>query len=63
VVIEDYVHCEGLKIASILAVKCVAYIFDLIGVLSILKILFWSNMVPEMQNMMKEMLQSAMRNS
>lgn len=40
VVIEDYVHCECLKRASIVAVKFVAAAFALLGMLAVVKILF-----------------------
>jgi succinate dehydrogenase / fumarate reductase membrane anchor subunit len=42
VVIEDYVHSEGLKLFSILAVKFIAAAFAILGILSTVKILFWS---------------------
>ncbi len=40
VVIEDYVHHEGLKVASIVAVKGAAIVLGLISVLSVLSLLF-----------------------
>ncbi len=40
VVIEDYVHHEGVKIASIVAVKGLAILLSLSAILSILSILF-----------------------
>jgi len=40
VVIEDYVHHEGLKFASILAVKGAAIVLALASVLSVLTLLF-----------------------
>jgi len=40
VVIEDYVHHEGLKLASILAVKGAAIVLALASVLSVLTLLF-----------------------
>jgi succinate dehydrogenase / fumarate reductase membrane anchor subunit len=40
VVIEDYVHHEGLKLASILAVKGAAVLLGLASVLSVLTLLF-----------------------
>ncbi|MDX1711096.1 MAG: succinate dehydrogenase, hydrophobic membrane anchor protein [Rhodovibrionaceae bacterium] len=40
VVIEDYVHHEGIKIASILAVKGAAVLLGLASVLSVLTLLF-----------------------
>lgn len=42
VVIEDYVHCEAVKLASLLAVKFIAAAFGVLGILSIIKVLFWS---------------------
>ncbi len=44
VVIEDYIHAEGLKVVSIVAVQLVCATFGILGVLSVLKILFWSLM-------------------
>lgn len=38
VVLEDYVHREGIRIASILAVKAAALLFGLLGVVAVLKI-------------------------
>lgn len=40
VVIEDYVHHEGLKIAGLLAVKAACILLALAGVLSVLILLF-----------------------
>ncbi|MFY9288471.1 MAG: succinate dehydrogenase, hydrophobic membrane anchor protein [Alphaproteobacteria bacterium] len=40
VVIEDYIHCECAKIASLLLVKGLAVVFALLGVLSTGKILY-----------------------
>lgn len=40
VVIEDYVHNEALKIASLLLVKGVAIVLALTGILSVLLLLF-----------------------
>lgn len=40
VVIEDYVHREGLKIALILLVKALALILALLGIFAVLKIAF-----------------------
>ena len=40
VVIEDYVHHEGWKIALLLLVKAASIVLGLIGVLSVLMILF-----------------------
>ncbi len=40
VVIEDYVHDEGLKIAGLLLVKAAALVLALTGVLAVLTILF-----------------------
>lgn len=40
VVIEDYVHREGLKIALILLVKGLALILALLGIFAVLKIAF-----------------------
>jgi succinate dehydrogenase / fumarate reductase membrane anchor subunit len=47
VVIEDYVHSEGLKIASILGAKFIAYTFAPLGIICILKILLAANIIPE----------------
>jgi succinate dehydrogenase / fumarate reductase membrane anchor subunit len=41
-VIEDYVHHEPLKIASLLAVNFTAAAFTVLGVISVVKVLFWS---------------------
>ena len=40
VVVEDYVHNEGVKIAALIAVKGLAIILGLTAVLSVLTILF-----------------------
>lgn len=40
VVIEDYVHHEGMKIAGILAVKALALVLGLTAALSVLTVLF-----------------------
>ena len=40
VVIEDYVHHEGLKVAGLLAVKAACILLALAGVLSVLILLF-----------------------
>ena len=40
VVIEDYVHCEAVRIASIIAVKFVVVLLGLGGIFSVLKIAF-----------------------
>ena len=40
VVIEDYVHDEGAKIASILGVKAIALILALAGIFAVLKVAF-----------------------
>jgi succinate dehydrogenase / fumarate reductase, membrane anchor subunit len=40
VVIEDYVHHEGLKVASILAVKFAAVVLAGVGIVSVLRIAF-----------------------
>lgn len=40
VVLEDYVHHEGQKIASILAVKALAGLFGLLAVVAVLKLAF-----------------------
>lgn len=40
VVIEDYVHNEGAKMASLLAMKAVVVVLGLVAVLSVLKIAF-----------------------
>ena len=40
VVIEDYVHHEGLKLAALLGVKATAVLLAVIGVLSVLRLMF-----------------------
>jgi succinate dehydrogenase / fumarate reductase membrane anchor subunit len=40
VVIEDYVHCETSKIASLFIIRFLAVTFFILGVLAVLKILF-----------------------
>jgi succinate dehydrogenase membrane anchor subunit len=40
VVIEDYIHNEAIKIASIILVKFAAFVLALAGILSVLAILF-----------------------
>ncbi|MBI3507086.1 MAG: succinate dehydrogenase, hydrophobic membrane anchor protein [Proteobacteria bacterium] len=40
VVIEDYVHCEALKVASLLAVNGGAVLFGAFGVVAVLKLAF-----------------------
>ncbi|MBL8806761.1 MAG: succinate dehydrogenase, hydrophobic membrane anchor protein [Rhodospirillales bacterium] len=40
VVVEDYVHCEALKIASVLAINGAALLFGGFAVFSILKLAF-----------------------
>ena len=40
VVIEDYVHHEGAKVASSIAVNALALVLGLAGVLAVLKVLF-----------------------
>jgi succinate dehydrogenase membrane anchor subunit len=40
VVIEDYVHSEGLKIASLVAMRLLCVLFVLRGVLAVLKLAF-----------------------
>lgn len=40
VVIEDYVHCEAARIASIIAVKFIVVLLGLCGIFSVLKIAF-----------------------
>jgi succinate dehydrogenase / fumarate reductase membrane anchor subunit len=40
VVIEDYVHGEGAKLASIVFVKFAALLFALVGIFAVLKIAF-----------------------
>ncbi len=40
VIIEDYVHHEGAKIASSIAVNALALVLGLAGVLAVLKVLF-----------------------
>jgi succinate dehydrogenase / fumarate reductase membrane anchor subunit len=42
VVLEDYVHHEGRKIASLLAVKGLAGLFGLLAVVAVLKLAFGS---------------------
>ena len=42
VVLEDYVHHEGQKIASILVVKGLALLLGLLGVIAVLKLAFGS---------------------
>jgi succinate dehydrogenase / fumarate reductase membrane anchor subunit len=49
VIIEDYVHCEALKLASILGVKFAGFALAVLGIVSTIKVLFWSlidNAVP-----------------
>ena len=38
VVIEDYVHHEGLKIASLILIKLIAFVLGLLSILCVLKI-------------------------
>ena len=38
VIIEDYVHSEGLKIASIIALNLACIVLAIMGLLSILKV-------------------------
>ena len=40
VVIEDYVHHEGMKFAAVIAVKALAVVLGLTGILAVLTILF-----------------------
>jgi succinate dehydrogenase / fumarate reductase membrane anchor subunit len=40
VVIEDYVHCEVMKLTSIIAVKFAAVLFAVLGILSVARIFF-----------------------
>ena len=40
VVIEDYIHCECLKLASVILVKFLAISFALLGILATVKVLF-----------------------
>jgi succinate dehydrogenase / fumarate reductase membrane anchor subunit len=40
VVIEDYVHGEGAKLAAILLVKAAAFLLAVIGIISVLRIAF-----------------------
>ena len=40
VVIEDYVHHEGIKLASLLAIKACAIVLGLISLLSVLILMF-----------------------
>ncbi len=42
VVVEDYVHNEGAKLASLLAIKAAAILLAVIGLLSVLRLLFGS---------------------
>jgi succinate dehydrogenase / fumarate reductase membrane anchor subunit len=39
-VIEDYVHCEGIKLASLFLIKFVAAALAVLGTLSVAKIFF-----------------------
>lgn len=43
VVIEDYVHAEGLKIAMILAVKGLAVVLAVTSLFAVLRIFSWGN--------------------
>ena len=43
VVIEDYVHGEGLKIAMILAVKGLAILLAVVSLFAVLRIFSWGN--------------------
>jgi succinate dehydrogenase / fumarate reductase membrane anchor subunit len=40
VVIEDYIHHEGIKVAALIAVKAFAVVIGLTGVLAVLTVLF-----------------------
>ncbi|MGB5233946.1 MAG: succinate dehydrogenase, hydrophobic membrane anchor protein [Candidatus Macondimonas sp.] len=40
VVLEDYVHAEGLKLASLVAVRFACLLLGLLGVISVLRIAF-----------------------
>ena len=42
VVIEDYVHGEALKLASLITVRLIAWTFGLLGVIAVIKILFFA---------------------
>lgn len=43
VVIEDYVHTEGLKIALILAVKGLSVVLAVVALFAVLRIFSWGN--------------------
>ncbi|MDX2028209.1 MAG: succinate dehydrogenase, hydrophobic membrane anchor protein [Alphaproteobacteria bacterium] len=45
VVIEDYVHCEATKLFWIVTTKLLCFTLAVLGVLSTVKILFWSLLV------------------
>ena len=42
VIIEDYVHAEGLKLAALIAVRAACFLLGLLGVISVLRIAFGS---------------------
>lgn len=42
VVVEDYVHSEGLKVASLIAIKGLAALLGLLAVIAVLKLAFGS---------------------
>jgi len=42
VILEDYVHTEGLKLATLLAVRAACFLLGLLGVISVLRIAFGS---------------------
>ncbi|GMV68100.1 MAG: hypothetical protein AMXMBFR76_05390 [Pseudomonadota bacterium] len=42
VILEDYVHTEGLKLAALLAVRAACFLLGLLGVISVLRIAFGS---------------------
>ena len=42
VIIEDYVHAEGLKLVALIAVRAACFLLGLLGVISVLRIAFGS---------------------
>lgn len=42
VILEDYVHVEGLKLAALIAVRAACFLLGLLGVISVLRIAFGS---------------------
>ena len=42
VILEDYVHAEGLKLAALIAVRAACFLLGLLGVISVLRIAFGS---------------------